>query len=69
MSNSGTVSRGNHTATFSVRGGNVLIEAGVLGRKSAELGRLPAEVIAELLLRELIVEGEQRKRSLGTRSK
>jgi hypothetical protein len=69
MSRSGEVSRGNHTATYDVRGGNVIIDAGVLGRKSAELGRLPAEVLAGLLLRELIVEEEQRERSANTRSK
>jgi len=51
-----------------LRDGNVIIDAGLLGRKSAELGRLPGEVVAGLLLRELIVEGEQRERSAGTRS-
>lgn len=51
-----------------LRDGNVIIDAGLLGRKSAELGRLPGEVVAGLLLHELIVEGEQRERSAGTRS-
>lgn len=65
MSSSGTVSRGKHTAFYEVQGGLVLIEAGLLGQKSAELGRLPAQVIAGLLLRELIVEEQRRQRSAG----
>lgn len=69
MIGSGIVSRGNHIATYDVRGGLVIIDAGVLCRKSAELGRLSWEATAGLLLRELIVEGEERERSAGTRSK
>ena len=57
------MSRGSHTGTYEVRGSLVTINAGVLGRKSAELGRLPPQVIAGLLLRELIVESERRGRS------
>ncbi len=63
MSSSGTVTRGNHTATYEVRGGMVTIEAGLLGQKSAGLGRLPALVLAGLLLQELIVEDKRRERS------
>jgi hypothetical protein len=69
MSSLGTVSRGPYAATYDLRDGKVFIDAGVLGHKSAEVGRLSAEVAAGLLLRELIVEHERRKRSAAARSK
>ncbi len=63
MSSSGEVSRGGRSATYEVQNGMVILKAGLLGSKSAELGRLPAELLAELLLRELIVEDQRRERS------
>lgn len=59
VSRRGTVARASYTAEFEVTGSILWIKSS-LGMKSAQLGRLPPEVLAGLLLRELIMDEQRR---------
>jgi hypothetical protein len=58
ISNSGTVSRGEHTAQFEVVGKTLTVTS-VLGTKQAQLGKTPPEALAKLLLAEQIIEARR----------
>lgn len=55
MSRGGTVVLGPHSARYQLTGSTLTITS-VLGVKSAQLGRLPAEVLAGILLREQVAD-------------
>jgi len=55
MSRSGTVVRGQHSARYEVIGSTLTVFS-TFGVKSAQLGRLPAEVLARMLLAEQIAQ-------------
>jgi hypothetical protein len=55
MSKSGVVTRGSHTAHFEEANGIVTVTS-PLGVKKAQRGGMPAEVLAGMLLGELIAE-------------
>jgi hypothetical protein len=57
MSKSGLVTRGIYTAQFEVTG-KMLKLTSVFGVKQAQLGSLPAEVLAGMLLGEQITEAK-----------
>jgi hypothetical protein len=58
MPRTGTVDGRQHSARYEVTG-NMLRVTSVFGTKSAQLGRLPPEVIARILLGEQIADAER----------
>lgn len=60
MANSGTVTRGRHSAEFEVVG-KMLKVTSPFGVKHAQLGRTPPEVLAGMLLREQIDDANRDK--------
>lgn len=58
MSKSGMVTRGKHTAQWEEVSGMVKVTS-VFGVKQAQLGGLPAEVLAGMLLGEQIAEAHR----------
>ena len=59
MSKSGMVRRNGHIAQFEVVGDIVSVTS-PLGHKETQLGNLPAEVVAGMLLGELIAEAHRK---------
>lgn len=53
MSNSGTVTYGEYSASYEVTKGMVKVTSS-LGVKHAQLGRTPAELLARMMLREQV---------------
>jgi len=62
MTRKGTVSSGQHSARYEVTGGMVRVTS-VFGAKSAQLGRLPAELLARMLLSEQIADAKRHGRN------
>jgi hypothetical protein len=63
MPRTGTIASGQYSAGYEVTGGMVTVTS-VFGAKSAQLGRLPVEVLARMLLREQIADAGRHGRNL-----
>jgi hypothetical protein len=59
VSKSGEVQRGEYSADFEVIGGMVRVTS-IFGTKQTQLGSLPAEVLAGMLLGEQIADEKRR---------